>query len=424
MTGLFHIVVQRLALSFRDRFSRWFPPVVQDPEPQDPRDYLEAAVAEVLDTADRVARSLRREMNHIALGLPHREAKQAISVRLREAAALLAGPSARLRIAANPALVPVQRREWRLPPERTPPFSIFWIVLGYALILTLSRLRFPPLTAAYGVALMFLPQLVALYRWWTQEPPRNHLAVTYAGAPEPLKRLIEEEIMSALDGIEQVGRRLRYEVNALPIGVPDEPLHRELSEHLAEAGATLSAATDRFEELTGRRSRASGAARATAGFAQPLGEARHFGESEIRAVLTDLELIQQRLGVELATLASPSRPQAAPEAVRRLADLESRLTGARARLAAVVGDRRQPSPSRHPAAALFLETVQGLAEGAIIRALGELESAARRLRRELTMSDAGLANAGEREGIAETLAACGRDLVAARARLNDLTGRS
>ena len=68
-----------------------------------------------------------------------------------------------------------------------------------------------------------------------------------------MRLFIEETLAGAAAEIEQVGRRIRRELNALQVGTTNERLHRELAERLAEAGATLSEAAARFEEIIRRK---------------------------------------------------------------------------------------------------------------------------------------------------------------------------
>jgi hypothetical protein len=79
------------------------------------------------------------------------------------------------------------------------------------------------------------------------------LADAYLGAPDALKVLVKDEIAGETAGIEQIARRMRYEMSALPIGTPNSPLHRELEERLTQADAAIAASTARFEEITGRK---------------------------------------------------------------------------------------------------------------------------------------------------------------------------
>jgi hypothetical protein len=79
------------------------------------------------------------------------------------------------------------------------------------------------------------------------------LADAYLGAPDALKTLVKDKIAGETAGIEQIARRMRYEMSALPTGTPNLPLHRELEERLNQADAAIAAPAARFEEITGRK---------------------------------------------------------------------------------------------------------------------------------------------------------------------------
>ena len=67
-----------------------------------------------------------------------------------------------------------------------------------------------------------------------------------------LKTLVKDKIAGETAGIEQIARRMRYEMSALPTGTPNLPLYRELDERLTQADAAIAATMARFEEITGQ----------------------------------------------------------------------------------------------------------------------------------------------------------------------------
>lgn len=252
-----------MAMLFQEAFAgwlrnliiAWFPPSPERPEPQNLREFLEATIAETLDQVHRAAGALRQELNHIAGGVPDLREKDEIASRLQQTVALASHAAGRVRDTLNPP--PVQPRGLRLPRERTPRLSVFWMGIGYGWAGLFAFLSASDPDAfrliLFGPFLMLLPQCVALYRWWREGPARNYLSDAYLGAPDSLKILVEDEIAGAAAGIEQIGRRMRYEMSALPIGMPNLPLHREFEERLTQADMAIAATTARFEEITGRK---------------------------------------------------------------------------------------------------------------------------------------------------------------------------
>jgi hypothetical protein len=247
---------QNASAGWRRTFAfAWFPPPPQGPEPQNQREFPEATLAETLDQMRRAAGALRQELTHIAAGIPDLSAKDEIVGRLQQTVTLASEAAGRVRNTLNP---PPQPPGLRLPKERAPRLSVYWLGIGYGWISLFSFLGFSnnrnllPLIF-FGVFLMLLPQLIALWRWWTEGPARNYLADAYLGAPDALKVLVKDEIAGEAVGIEQIARRMRYDMSGLPIGTPNLPLHRELEERLTQADAAVAATTARFEEITGRK---------------------------------------------------------------------------------------------------------------------------------------------------------------------------
>jgi hypothetical protein len=245
-----------------------------------------------------------------------------------------------------------------------------------------------------GMYIALLPHLVAWQRWRDGKLPRNYFNEAYSRGPISLRLFIEETLAAAAAEIEQVGRRIRHEVYALPFGTRNEPLHRELAERLAEADAALAKAAAEFEQITGRKV-VVGAARARDRGERPVDRPRCFKESPIRAMLTDLELMARR-GLAAIQAVSPETDDPVPaDAARHVADLPAQLNGVRARLTEVIG--RKPLGARYPAAGHVQhpwDQVQGIAESAIPGIVSDLEIAARRLRTEFNAAAAGVANGG------------------------------
>jgi hypothetical protein len=142
----------------------WFPPAPLGPEPQNQREFLEATLAETLDQVRRAAGSLRQELTHIASGIPDLSAKDEIVGRLQQTVTLASEAAGRVRDTLNPP--PVQPRGLRLPPERTPRLSVYWIIIAYGWVSLFSFLGFsnPDLLPLifFGVFLLMPPQWIAL----------------------------------------------------------------------------------------------------------------------------------------------------------------------------------------------------------------------------------------------------------------------
>jgi hypothetical protein len=246
--------VQDASAGWRRTFAfAWFPPPPQGPEPQNQREFLEVTLSETLDQVRRAAGALRQEVPHIAVGIPALSAKDEIVGRLQQTVTLASEAAGRVRNTLNP---PPQPRGLRLPPERAPRLSVYWLGIGYGWVSLFSFLGFShnknllPLIF-FAAFLIMPPQWIALWRWWTEGPARNYLADAYLGAPDALKVLVKDEIAGEAAGIEQIARRIRYEMSALPIGTPNLPLHRQLEERLTQADAAIAATVARFEEITG-----------------------------------------------------------------------------------------------------------------------------------------------------------------------------
>lgn len=108
----------------------WFPPPPQGPEPQNQREFLEATLAETLAQVRRAAASLRQEVTHMAGGIPDLSARGEIVGRLQQTVTLASEAAGRVRDTLNPP--PVQPRGLRLPRERAPRLSVYWLGVGYA----------------------------------------------------------------------------------------------------------------------------------------------------------------------------------------------------------------------------------------------------------------------------------------------------
>jgi hypothetical protein len=275
-----------------------------------------------------------------------------------------------------------------------------------------------------GIAIYIglLPHVVAHHRWRAGRIPRNYFSEAYSDGPISLRLFIEETLAAAAAEIEQLGRRIRHEVYALPFGTTNEPAHVELAERLSGAGAALAKAAAEFEEITGRKV-AVGVARFAASDEQPPHRPRHFEEPTVRAMLTDLELIARRGLAELQALASGPQAQLRPQAARRIADLPAHLESVRARAGDVIG--RKPGVSRPSGADRAerpWEDVPGLAESAVMGIVSELEVALRRLRSEFNAA-ADAANRQALDELAAVLAECLSKTQAAQAELRALTGR-
>jgi hypothetical protein len=417
----------------RHPFASWFPPLDEFPDGQDGRAFLESETGKALSDLAHAALGLRQGLSGLALGVGDRSAKEEILSGVHYSIATSSGVVEKIGNAVNPP--PPTPRGWQLPPELRPPYSVFWIALGlgwYVLCLYLFFSSKPtafssPLPLMGGVVIAIytalLPHVVAHHRWRAGKIPRNYFSEAYSDGPISLRLFIEETLAGAAAEIEEVSRRIRHEVYALPIGAANEPVHRELAERLAEAGAALAEAAAEFEEITGRKV-VLGVARSRDRDKRPFDRPRHFEESTIRGMLTDLELMARRGLVAIQAVSSGTDAQVAPDAARHVAEFPAQLERVRARLTDVIGrTMRAARGAGTEGARKAWDNVQGVAESAIPGIVSDLEIAARRLRSEFNAAAAGAAN---REALAEIAAALTRCLAetdAAQAKLRALTGR-
>jgi hypothetical protein len=256
-------LLEQLGGNFHSLFASWFPPLDEFPGAQDERTFLESEVEKALTDLGYAERALHQGLNGLASGVTDGRVKDEVLGGVQHAVIVPAAVCEKVQSVVNPP--PSTPRGWHLPPEQRPPYSIFWIVLGFCWYLFTLFVFFAsnptshssPLPLVGGVMMgmyiAFLPQLVAWQRWRTGKIPRNCFAEAYSVAPVSLRLFIEETLAAAAAEIEQVGRRIRHEVYALPFGTTNEPVHRELAERLAEAGAALAKAAAEFEEITGRK---------------------------------------------------------------------------------------------------------------------------------------------------------------------------
>jgi hypothetical protein len=275
-------LLEQLGGHFRSLFATWFPPLDEFPGAQDERAFLEFDVEKALTDLGYAERALDQGLNRLAIGVTDRRVKDEVLGVVQHAVIVPAAVCEKVQGVVNPP--PSTPRGWHLPPELRPRYSVFWMVLGFGWYLFCVYLFFlskptshsSPLPLMGGVVMgmyiAFLPQLVAWQRWRTGKIPRNCFAEAYSVAPVSLRLFIEESLAAAAGEIEQVGRRIRHEVYALPFGTTNDPVHRELAERLAEAGAALAKAAAEFEEITGRKV-AVGAARPRERGERPIGRA-------------------------------------------------------------------------------------------------------------------------------------------------------
>jgi hypothetical protein len=243
-------LLEQLGGRFRRLFASWFPPLDEFPGAQDARAFLESEVEKALTELGYAERALHLGLNGFTIGLADRRAKQEILGAIEYAIGSTASIAGKIEKAVNP--VPPEPRGWVLPPELRPPLSIFWIALGFGWYLFCLYLFISSKPTAFsspvslmvgtatGMCIAFLPHFVSSQRWRAGKIPRNYFSEAYSQGPISLRLFIEETLAAAAAEIEQVGRRIRHEVYALSFGTTNEPVHREVAERLAEAGAALA----------------------------------------------------------------------------------------------------------------------------------------------------------------------------------------
>jgi hypothetical protein len=426
-------LLESLGDHFRSLFASWFPRLDEYPGAQDERAFFESEVEKALTELGYAERALHQGLNGLAVGVTERRVKDEMLGGVQHAVTVPAAVWGKVQSVVNPP--PPIPRGWQLPPELRPPLSVFWMSLGFGWYLFCLYLFFSsrptafssPLPVMIGTAIAcsiaFLPQFVAWQRWRAGKLPRNYFADAYSVAPVSLRLFIEETLAGAAAEIEEVGRRIRHEVYALPIGAANEPVHRELAERLAEAGAALAEAAAEFEEITGRKV-VLGVVRSRDRDKRPFDRPRHFEESTIRAMLTDLELMARRGLAAIRTVSPRTDAQVAPDAARHVAEFTAQLERVRARLTDVIGrSMRAARGAGTEEARKAWDNVQGVAESAIPEIVSDLEIAARRLRSEFNAAAAGAANREALAKIAAALTRCLAETDAAQAKLRALTGR-